>query len=103
MSTTFNALDIAQFLETESDIQLFLKEVAETGTVQDFISALGTAARAKGMTEIAKQAQVSRESLYRSLSENGKPQYQTIVKVVETLGCKLSVVPLSEVAPTKTA
>jgi len=103
MKETFKHIDIARYLETESDIQLFLEEVAETGTVQDFISAVGTAARAKGMSEIAKQAHVSRESLYRSLSEHGKPQFGTIAKVVQSLGCRLSVVPLENHTHVKSA
>lgn len=53
--------------------------------------ALNITARAKGMTEIAKQAGVTRASLYKSLSEDGNPQFETIAKIVEALGCKLVV------------
>lgn len=55
------------------------------------------------MMEIAKQGQVSRESYYRFLTEKGKPQYQKIAKVVDSFCSKLSVVPSSEIAPSKTA
>ncbi len=84
-------LDIAAHLETDEDIREFLREVARTGDTSDLIHALNTAARAKGMTEIAKQVGVTRASLYKSLSENGNPEFETIAKIVEALGCKLVV------------
>jgi len=80
---------VDEYLETDEDIREFLKELSETGTHQDFISGLATVAKAKGMTQIAKQAGVTRASLYKSLSEDGKPRFDTIAKVVESLGCKL--------------
>lgn len=84
-------LDIAAHLETDEDIREFLREVARTGDTSDLIHALNTSARAKGMTEIAKQVGVTRASLYKSLSENGNPEFETIAKIVEALGCKLVV------------
>lgn len=84
--------DIAEYLETDDDIQGFLTEVASTGDTSDFIHALNIAARAKGMTDVAKQAGVTRASLYESLSENGNPRFETISKIVEALGCKLVVI-----------
>ncbi len=56
-----------------------------------FIHALNTAARAVGMTEVAKKAGVSRASLYKSLAENSNPMFSTISKVTKALGCRLSV------------
>lgn len=91
MSIKTTPLHIDEYLETDEDIREFLKELSETGTTEDFISGLATVAKARGMTEIAKQAGVSRASLYKSLSPNGKPRYETIAKVVEALGCKLVV------------
>lgn len=83
--------DVAAFLETPEDICEFLQEAVEAGTEAEFIHALNTAARAKGMTEVAKAAGVTRASLYKSLSENGNPNFTTISKVVKALGCKLHV------------
>jgi len=88
---TITPFDVAEYLETGEDIKLFLKEAAETGNAKDFIHALNTAARAKGMSEIAKQVGVTRASLYKSLSEDGNPRFETIAKIVEALGCKLMV------------
>jgi probable addiction module antidote protein len=68
-----------------------LNEVAATGNESDFIHALSTAARAMGMTEVAKKAGVTRASLYKSLSETGNPRFETISKVTKALGCRLMV------------
>jgi probable addiction module antidote protein len=89
MPIKISPFDISEHLETDEYIRSFLKEVANTGDNSDIIHALNIAARAKGMTEIAKQAGVTRASLYKSLSENGNPKFETISKVVNALGCKL--------------
>ena len=92
MSIKTQPFDIAEHLETDEDVWEFLAEVLATGTTSDFIHALNTAARAKGMTEVAKQAGVTRASLYKSLSAEGNPRFETINKIVEALGGRLSVV-----------
>ncbi|EFK05641.1 putative addiction module antidote protein [delta proteobacterium NaphS2] len=84
--------DIAEHLNTPEEIREFLQEVAATGDESDFIHALSTAARAKGMTEIAKKVGVTRSSLYRSLAKSGNPRFSTIYKVTKALGVKLVVV-----------
>lgn len=84
--------DIAEHLKTDEDIRGFLQEVADTGDTADFIHALNIAARARGMTEVARKAGVSRASLYKSLSEDGNPRFDTINKIVNALGCKLAIV-----------
>jgi probable addiction module antidote protein len=83
--------DIAEHLKTTEDIRAFLQEVAATGNESDFIHALNTAARAKGMSEVAKQAGVTRASLYKSLADDGNPRFETVSKIVSALGCKLVV------------
>lgn len=67
MTEKIPPFDVAEYLKTDEDIKLFLKEAVETGSEKDFIHALNTAARAKGMTEVAHQAGVTRASLYKSL------------------------------------
>ena len=91
MKEIITPFDVADYLKTDQDIKLFLKESANSGDMSDFIHALSTAARAKGMTEVAKQAGVTRASLYKSLSDEGNPRFDTITKIVEALGCKLVV------------
>jgi probable addiction module antidote protein len=91
MALETKTFDIAEHLETPKDIRAFLQEVLETGDESDFIHALSIAARAMGMTEVAKKAGVTRASLYKSLSQGGNPKFQTISKVTKALGCKLAV------------
>ncbi len=90
MSLKTKPFDVAEHLETQEDIKMFLQDAAE-GTPEEFVHALNTAARARGMTEVAKKAGVTRASLYKSLADGGKPQFATISKVSEALGCKLAV------------
>jgi probable addiction module antidote protein len=90
MATT-KPFDIAQHLNTPEEIRIFLQEVAATGNESDFLHALSTAARAKGMSEVARRAGVSRASLYKSLADDGNPKFATVSKIVAALGCKLAV------------
>ena len=89
MTTKTSPFDISAHLTSDEDIRGFLQEVANTGNTEDFIPALNIASRAKGMTQVAKKAGVTRASLYKSLSENGNPRFDTINKVVDALGCKI--------------
>jgi probable addiction module antidote protein len=91
MSVKTYPFDIADHLKTDEDIRGFLQEIIRTGDTRDFISALNTAARAKGMTKVAKEMGVSRTSLYKSLAEDSNPGYETITKVVKALGCELEI------------
>jgi len=91
MTLEIKPFDIAEHLNTPEDIRNFLQEVLDTGDESDFVHALSTAARAMGMSEVAKKAGVTRASLYKSLSENGNPGFITISKVTKALGCKLAV------------
>ena len=91
MGSKTKPFDIAEHLKTTEDIRVFLQEVAATGNESDFIHALNTAARAKGMSEVAKQAGVTRASLYKSLADDGNPRFETVSKIVSALGCKLVV------------
>ncbi|MFO1391050.1 MAG: addiction module antidote protein [Agitococcus sp.] len=83
--------DIAQHLKTDDDIREFLQEAADTGDASDFLHAVGIAARAKGMTNVSNDLGVSRSSLYKSLSEDGKPAFETVFNVVKSFGLTLAV------------
>ena len=85
------AFDIAEHLQTDDDIREFLQEVADTGDASDFLHAVRIAARAKGMTLVAKEAGVSRASLYKSLTEGGRPAFETVFNVVKSFGLTLAV------------
>lgn len=86
--------DRSEDLRTDQDVIDCLNAVLEeTDDVRVLQEALGDVARARGMAEIAREAGVGRESLYKSLSRDGNPSLQTTVKVIEALGGRLSVVP----------
>ena len=84
----------ARYLQDETDIVLFLEaaaeEALEAGDNNILLAAIEAAAKARGMMEVAKQAGVSRESLYKSLAPNAKPRYETIIKILDALGVKIS-------------
>ena len=75
--------DVAEWLENDEDIQGFLEAATEDWDIKHFIHALNTAARARGMTQLAKDAGVARPSIYRSLSGEGKPEFDTIARVLK--------------------
>jgi probable addiction module antidote protein len=83
--------DSAEHLKTEEDMAEYLEAcLEEAGDDPAFIvKALGTIARAHGMTQVARDAGLSRESLYRALSGEGNPEFVTILKVVKALGLRL--------------
>ena len=93
MTIKTTKFDASEYLETEEDIKMFLEEAA-TGTSAEFIKALSIAAKARGMAGVASEAGVSRESLYRSLSSDGNPLFDTVNKIVHSFGCKITVTPI---------
>jgi probable addiction module antidote protein len=70
-----------------------MTEALETGDPAFVADALGVVARARGMSEVAREAGVSRESLYRALSAEGNPEFGTVMKVAQALGLRFSVTP----------
>ncbi len=81
--------DVTKYLKTDDDIRGFLAETLAIGDESDFIHALGAVARAKGMSKIASEIGVTRNSLYKSLSRNGNPRFETISKVTKALGLRM--------------
>jgi len=80
--------DSAKYLGTTQAINAYMEEALETDDPAFIASALGTVARARGMSRIAKKAGLSRESLYKALSTEGNPEFATIVRVMQALGLK---------------
>jgi probable addiction module antidote protein len=81
--------DPAEHLESEEEIVAYLEAAFEEGDPALIAAALGDIARAKGMTELARETGLGRESLYKALSPSGNPEFATIMRVVEALGLKL--------------
>ena len=87
--------DASEYIESEEDAIAYLNAAAETGDPSLMQAAIGDIAKARGMGQIAKEAGVSRESLYKSLNGEGNPSFRTIVKVVNALGGRIVVESMS--------
>jgi probable addiction module antidote protein len=85
------AWDVVEHLSTAEDMQAYLDACMEEGDPALIAAALGDLARARGMSELAKNTGLARESLYRSLSGQGNPEFSTILKVIDALGLRLHV------------
>jgi len=87
--------DSAEHLKTDEDIAAYLDAaLEEAGEDTAFIAkALGTVARARGMTQLAKDTGLAREALYRALSPSGNPKFDTVLKVLRALGVQLRASP----------
>ena len=83
--------DVAEYLRTPEDMAAYLDAwlVEAPEDAAGIARALGDIARAKGLTQVAKDAGLSRESLYRALSTDGNPSFATILKVARALGVRL--------------
>ena len=81
--------DAVDYLETEEDIVGYLEAALDEGDPALIAAALGDIARAKGMTTVAADAGLGRESLYKALSPHGNPEFATVLKVMRALGLRL--------------
>jgi len=85
--------DPATVLDSEVAISVFLADALETGDLAYIAKAMGVVARAKGMSELARETGLSREQLYRSFGENGNPTLKTMLAVMRALGVDLTARP----------
>ena len=92
MNTNTSAYDVSDYLRTPEEMAAYLEACIEEadGDAAFIAKALGDIARAQGMTQVARDAGLSRESLYKALSGERSPSFNTILKVVSALGLKLS-------------
>jgi len=102
MKTKTSPWDVAEHLRTPKEMAAYLEACIEEadGDAAFIAKALGDIARAQGMTQVAKDSGLSRESLYKALSGERSPSFDTILKVVTALGLKLSASVKSEVEVT---
>lgn len=82
--------DPSEHLEDPEAIAAYLDAAMEDGDPAVIAAALGDIARARGMTQIARDTGLSRESLYRALSPEGHPEFATVLRVVKALGLRLA-------------
>ena len=96
MAEKFTKCDSAEYLKTDADMAAYLDAcLQEAGDDPAFIAhALGVIARARGMSQLARDTGLARENLYKALSAEGNPEFGTILKVVKALGLKLHAEPV---------
>ncbi|HEV2302896.1 MAG TPA: addiction module antidote protein [Stellaceae bacterium] len=98
MTAKTKPFDAADYLETEEDAAAYMTEALASGEAAVVARALGTIARARGMSRIARKTGLARESLYRALSAEGNPELTTVLRIIEAIGLRLSAEPASKAA-----
>ena len=88
---TLTDWDMAEYIKTKKDVAAHLEAALAENDIPFLLSVVGDIARSEGMTKIARNLGMSREGLYRSLSPTGKPSFETVVKLLNLLGLRLSV------------
>ena len=91
MTIKTSKFDAADYLDSPAMIAAYIEAALEDGDPKTISMALGDLARAKGMANVAKDAGITREALYKSLSEKGDPKLSTLMGVFKALGLKLRV------------
>ena len=91
--TRFTPFDAADYLDSDESIAAYLSAALEDDDPDLFQTAVKDVARARGMTQLAKDTGLGRESLYKALAPGAKPRYDTILKVVKALGVTLHASP----------
>jgi len=92
MGLKLRELDISEYLDSEKVIAEFLTAALEDPNPEAFVSAIGHVAKARGMTSVAEKTGLGRESLYKAFAPGAKPRYETVIKILQSLGVKLQVV-----------
>lgn len=92
--TKFAPFDAADYLTDEETIAEYLNAALEDPNPDLFLIAVRDVARARGMTQLAKDAGLGRESLYKALTPGAKPRYDTVLKIMHALGVKFTAAPV---------
>ena len=90
MGVRTRIFDPAEYLKSDVALATYITDALETNDPAFIADALGVIARARGMTQVALDAGLSREGLYRALSADGNPEFATVLKVMQALGLQLS-------------
>lgn len=91
--TQLKPFDAADYLDSEEAIAEYLNAALEDGNPDVFLVAMGDVARARGMTKLAQDAGMGRESLYKALTPGAKPRYDTVLRLMRALGVNLHATP----------
>jgi len=92
MTLKLKKWDVTEHMDNEEYISEYLKAAFESGDISEITRALGDVARARNMTDLAEKMGISRQGLYKTLSENGNPEFATIQKLITALGLQMSIV-----------
>jgi len=84
--TTF---DISEYLDSKEMMAEYISQVLQEGDMDELLVAIGNIAKAKGMNQIAQETGLGRESLYKTFAPGAKPRFETVMKVLNSLGVKL--------------
>lgn len=85
--------DAAEYLDTDEVIAAYLNAALEDEDPNVFLAAVGDVAKARGMSQLAREAGLGRESLYKALAPGAKPRYDTVLKVIRALGVEIHASP----------
>ena len=91
-----SAFDVADYLDHDDVIAEYLTAALEDPNPDVFLMAVADVAKAKGMSHVASQTGLGRESLYKAFAPGAKPRYETVLKVLKALGVQLHAVPIAE-------
>ena len=89
MNGGLKKFDVVEYLEDEEDIQAYLNAAIEEGDTKYFFKALGNIARSRNISQLSKDAGMSREGIYKALSGEGNPSFNTVARITKALGLKL--------------
>jgi probable addiction module antidote protein len=93
--------DASEFLDSDEAIAAYLNAAFEDGDPAFIAASIGHVAKAKGMSQIARETGLSRENLYRTLSGDGNPELSTMTKVMQALGMRIQIAPAAPARPSK--
>lgn len=104
MAEKFTRWDAADYLDTEEDMALYLDACLDEDPGDGSLvrAALNDIARARGMTQLARDTGLTREGLYRALSSSGNPEFSTVLRVIKALKIKLHAAPAASSKPRRT-
>lgn len=89
MKNELTDFDISQYLDNKEVIAEYLTQVLEDGDIDELMVAIGNIAKAKGLSQISKDSGLGRESLYKTFNKGTKPRFDTVIRVLNSLGIHL--------------
>lgn len=91
MAIELSTYDVAEYLDSEDEIRFYIEAAFEDGDAQVIKHAIANVARARGMTDVASKAGITRAGLYKALGDNGNPSFATMAAILKALGLRMSV------------